>query len=259
MAEHIDSRPASIETETVQLRTQDGDDTVVEVTYPALQVPQGAIVLGAEAHGPNRFSRAVSRRLAQDHGFIVAVPDFWRGRGTHDPDDYDNLDVVRRLIVTMDFRKATFDLLAAIDYVRARPDVQCGKVAVWGYCTGGTLAMFAASLDRELASAVLFYPSQITFSGGLSDERPCHPMDLLWAIRCPVVLFCGDADDLYPERVRDELRRRFASWDVNGEIVVYPGAEHVFAGVIPNRYRADYDGDSWGRAVALVDRGFASA
>jgi carboxymethylenebutenolidase len=238
--------------ETITLATKDGQQIVTEVCRPATGRNFPAVVLGAEATGINRFIRTVASRLA-GLGYLSVIPDFLRGEGPEDPDDYDDLDEVRRLIQTIDFRRATFDVLAGVDYARARDDVDSGNVAVWGYCTGGTLTMLAACLDRELSAAVLFYPSQVVFES-LEDRRPCHPMDMAWAITCPTVLFCGDADRIYPPAIRDELARRFATWDIDAELVVYPGANHVFAGTMPQRYRQDYDVASWGVATDLLRR-----
>jgi carboxymethylenebutenolidase len=194
----------------------------------------------------------IGERLAA-LGYLAMVPDYWRGNGAPDPDDYEHLEVLHEMIARMDFRTSTLDMLAGIDFVRRHPDVDPDRVAVWGYCTGGTLAMLAAAFDRRLAAAVLFYPSQVTFPE-LTVKRPTAPLELMWAITCPTILFCGDADHAFPDDLRAEMARRIDAWQLDVELVVYPGADHVFAGLIPARYRQDYDEDSWRRATALVAR-----
>ena len=109
------------------------------------------------------------------------------------PDDYSDFTEVVSFIAELDFTGATNDILAGIDYARALPEVDADRVAVWGYCTGGTLAMLASMLDRRLGAAVWFFPSQPTFDD-LSPNHPFHPVDLIWAISCPVLVIYGDED-----------------------------------------------------------------
>ena len=209
----------------------------------------GAIVIGAEAQGPNDFSRRIGHRLAA-LGYLVAIPDYYRGEGPPDPDDYVNLDVVRGFIVHLDFRRATFDLVDTARWVREQSDVDARRVGVWGYCTGATLAMLAACLDPLTAAAVLFYPSQPRFPE-LTTKRPVQPVELLWALRCPALLFFGGADSVVPAvDVREAIDAMNAT--ERGRAVVYPGVEHVFAGDIPARYAPAADADSWAQATQLL-------
>jgi carboxymethylenebutenolidase len=82
---------------------------------------------------------------------------------------------------------------------------------VWGYCTGATLAMLAASLDRQLAAGVLFFPSQPTFPE-LTPKRPVQPIDLLWNVACPMQLLIGENDFLFD--LIPEFRRRSEQWHI---------------------------------------------
>src|SRR5690606_31547689 len=98
-------------------------------------------------------------------------------------------------IEALDFTRATFDVLSGVDWARAQAQVDSRRVAVWGYCTGGTLAMLAASLDRHLAAAVIYFPSQPTFHD-IGPRTPTHAQDLIWSIKCPVLFLSGDQDGI---------------------------------------------------------------
>jgi carboxymethylenebutenolidase len=209
------------------------------------------VVLGVEAMGPNAFSAQVAHRLAE-RGHTVVVPDYLRGTGPEDPDDYEHLAPVRRAIAELNFVDAALDVLDAVATARTLSGVDPERVAVWGYCTGGTLALLAACLDRRLGAAVCFYPSQLTFDV-LDERRPVNPMDLIWALASPTVVFYGDQDRQLAGR-RTELERRLRAARADARLVVYPGADHVFAGPMPRRYRADCDADSWTIATDLLDR-----
>ena len=127
-------------------------------------------------------------------------------------------------IEELDFAGATHDILAAVDHARAMPEVDPQRVALWGYCTGSTLVMLGAALDRRLAAAVAFFPSQPTFAE-LTPKRPVHPIDMIWNIACPFLLLYGDKDaavDVY-----EEMAMRFERWGIDHEIRVYEGAGHA--------------------------------
>jgi carboxymethylenebutenolidase len=143
------------------------------------------------------------------------------------------------------------DLLAAVDYVQALPDVDAARVASWGYCTGCTLALFAACLRHDLAAAVLFYPSQPTFDE-LDAKKPVHAMDLLWNIACPTLFIVGERDVVLPAERLVELRQRLDRWGVDGTINTYPDAEHAFSAETSPFYNRAADEQSWEDAVGFL-------
>jgi carboxymethylenebutenolidase len=228
----------------------DGGEVAGVEFRPVGDVPRPAIVLGAEATGVNTFIRQVGERLAAA-GFVAVVPDYYRGQGPADPDDYSDFPALVRHIDALDFRQGTYDLLAAVDYVRSRPYVDPARVFTWGYCTGGTLAMLAGCLDRALAGTVLFYPSQPVFPS-LTRKRPVHPKDLVWNHRPPMALFYGDEDRAVPLTVQRELYDELDRWGVDATIRTYSGAGHVFAGHAGDSYRETADVDSWKTAMHFV-------
>jgi carboxymethylenebutenolidase len=221
----------SVRTRTIELATWDGARTSAFVAEPEAPGPHPAIVLGAEAFGLNAFIRETAVALAE-RGCIAVAPDFYRGGGPADPENYLDFTEVFEAIGVLDFRAAAYDLMAAADWLRAQPQADPGRIAMWGYCTGGTLAMLATCLDRRLAAAVLFFPSQPVFDA-LTVKRPAHPMDLIWNIGCPVMVHYGDEDELMPRERLAELRRRFEQWGIVHDIRIYPGAKHAFTAEAP--------------------------
>jgi carboxymethylenebutenolidase len=238
--------------ESVNLRGRDGHDVPAVRFRPAGSGVHPAIAIGAEATGINEFIRRVGATLAH-LGYVVVVPDYYRGDGPPDPEAYEDFDTMIAYIDALDFTRATGDLLAAVDQLRTLPYVDASEVAVWGYCTGATLALFAAELDRRLSAAVLFYPSQPTFAA-TTDKTPVHAMDLLWAIECPVLVLYGDADVVMPPELLDELRRRLALWGVDHRIAVYAGAGHAFCAEAPMLFDEHAAAHGWRDAVEFIQR-----
>lgn len=248
--DEVAARPARMR--TIGLQASDGSTIEAFVAEPEGDGPWPAIVFGMEAMGLNRFGRRTAAEVAA-LGFVTITPDYYRGAGPSRPDDYDDFTEVIAAIGALDFGRATFDLLAAVDWARAQPAVVPDKVALWGYCTGATLAMLAAALDRKIVATLLFFPSQ-PFFPELSAKRPVHAWDLAWAIRSPVLVVSGGDDPILPPETIAELDRRLAAADVAHEIRVYQGAGHAFTGDARHMHHAAATADSWRVATAFLRR-----
>ena len=154
-------------------------------------------------------------------------------------------------IDALDFTRAVHDVLDGVDYVQALPYVDPARVASWGYCTGGTMALFTACLRPDLAAAVVFFPSQPTF-GELGPTKPVHVVDLLWSIACPILFLIGDQDVVLPPDRLAELRGRLEQWNVDAAVKVYPGAGHAFNAHGSTLYHREADERSWDDAAAFL-------
>jgi carboxymethylenebutenolidase len=183
------------------------------------------VVLGAEAYGVNEFIVSIGEQLVSV-GCAVLIPDYYEGGGPTDREAYDDFTEVIEHIGALDFVTATRVLVRGIDQLGAVPGVDPSRIAVWGYCTGATLAWLAAC-QRDVAAAVLFFPSQPTFAE-LGPRTPVHPVDLLWMLDAPTLFLYGDDDELMPPEVLADFRARLERWDVPAEVITYAGAGHAF-------------------------------
>jgi carboxymethylenebutenolidase len=230
--------------------TRDGGTLPLSVYRPDGPGPHPAVVLGVEAYGINEFSRSIATRLA-DAGYVVVVPDYYRGKALAEPDNYTDFTEVMAFIAELDFTHGAHDMLTAIDHAAELDIVDPDRIAVWGYCTGATLSLLAAELSSRLAAAVLFFPSQPWFAE-LTRQTPVHPVDLLWALRCPTLIIYGDQDAVMPPEQLDDLRRRLTEWNVDHRINVYPGAGHAFSAPVPPLRNDAADKQSWIDALEFV-------
>jgi len=216
--------------ETIIVETRDGPCPAL-LFRPRGPGPHPGVAIGQEATGPNAFIGRVGELLA-DAGFVAVVPDYYRGEGPPDPEAYEDIETLIPFMDRLDFRRATYDLMAALDLLADRPDVDAARLAVWGYCTGATITLLAACLRPHLAATVLFYPSQPRFE--VHDvTRPIDPVDLLWNLTSPVLLLVGDADPVWPPDLLAETRARLEQWGVEHTITTFAGAGHAFCAPTP--------------------------
>lgn len=106
---------------------------------------------------------------------------------------------------------------AAVDALRAHPNVDPNRVAAIGFCFGGTTVLEVARGGVDLKGVVSFH-------GGLETAAPAEP----GAVKAKV-LVCTGADDpmIPPDQVvafQEEMRQAAADW----QIVIYSGTVHGF-------------------------------
>jgi dienelactone hydrolase len=106
---------------------------------------------------------------------------------------------------------------AALDYLRALPQVDPDRVAAIGYCLGGTFVLELARDGAPIAGVV-------TFHGGLETKRPAEP----GAVRAKLMILTGADDPTVPpaqiNAFADEMTKGGADWHV----VIYSGTKHAF-------------------------------
>jgi carboxymethylenebutenolidase len=177
---------------------------------------RGAVVVLQEIFGLTSHIRSIADSYAAD-GYLTIAPSLF--------------DRIRRDIVLgysppeveqgMGYRlqvpigKALLDIAACAAVVR-----HAGRVAVLGFCWGGTLAWSAAG-SVPLAAAVCYYGPKMLEQ---SSKTPA----------CPTLLHFGERDPGIPMSEVEALRAAYPS----GEYHLYP-AGHAFANADrPDRYDA---------------------
>jgi carboxymethylenebutenolidase len=191
---------------TIELTAKDGHKFGAYVAE-APGKAKGAIVVIQEIFGVNHHIRAVADRFAAKGYHAVAPALFDRVRPGielgYGPDDIAKGRDVRTGIELDD---ALRDVQAAIDEAGRH-----GKVAVVGYCWGGSLAYLAATRLSGLACAIGYY-------GGMIAEHRNEK------VRVPTILHFGETDASIP--MSDVEKVRAAHPDMS--IFVYP-AGHGFS------------------------------
>jgi carboxymethylenebutenolidase len=173
------------------------------------------VLLFQEIFGVGPYIRSVAERLAR-LGYVVAAPDvFWRlQRNWEAGHDEAGLQASIGLVSTFDFPQGVADCVAALERLRAMPEVD-GGVGVMGFCLGGTLAWFvAAAGDPDVA--ISYYGSGV--AGGLEQATQ---------VSCPVIFHFGDNDPYLPNDQVDAIRGGVGDRS-DVEIHVQAGAGHAF-------------------------------
>jgi len=169
--------------------------------------PKGGIVVIQEIFGVNHHIRAVTDRLAQD-GYIALAPCFFDHMKPGIELGYtpDTLAEGRKLVTELGVDKPVQDVQAAIDEIKKRG---AKKVAVTGFCWGGTITWLAAT--RLKPDAVIGY-----YGGGIHGAKAEKPT-------VPTMLHFGDKDMHIPMTHVNEVRK------LHPNVLVYDyPADHGF-------------------------------
>ena len=192
----------------------------------------GVIVIH-ENRGLNPYIEDVARRLATAD-YLAFAPDALAPVGGYPGDD----EKAAQLFAVLDPAKRTEDLLAAYDVVKSRSDCT-GKVAVIGFCFGGTTANLFAVRLPDLAAAVPFYGGEPR-----TDEVP--------RIKAPLMLHYAGLD----ERVNAGWPAYEAALKANGkryQAFVYPNVNHGFHNDTTPRYDEAAARLAWSRTLAFLE------
>jgi carboxymethylenebutenolidase len=135
-----------------------------------------AVVVVHENRGLNPHIEDVARRLAAD-GFMALAVDFLSPAGGTPTDE----DKAREMIGGLDQGQVTADAMAAVDWLKARPDSN-GKVGMVGFCWGGGVVGRVATADPDLDAGVVFY-----------GQVP--PADAVPSIQAPLLLHYAGLDE----------------------------------------------------------------
>jgi carboxymethylenebutenolidase len=175
--------------------------------------------------------KKVCDRLAAE-GFTALAPDMYHGKAATEPSG------AEKLFMTLNIGQAEKDLRGAAKFLAAESST--AKLGVVGFCMGGQLALFAATLNPSIGACVNFY-------GIHPNVKPDYAK-----LSGPVLGLFAEKDGFVTPKVAREVDAAIKKAGKQSEIHVYPGVDHAFF----NDERADvYDkaaaDDAWRRMLAF--------
>ncbi len=169
--------------------------------------PRGGIVVIQEIFGVNHHIKSITDRYVQLDYLAIAPALFDRvEKGFDTGYSGADMDKARATVgkANLDLRLA--DTQAAIDVAR-----EGGKVAVIGYCMGGSIAFLSATRLNNVAAGVGYYGGQVA---QFASEHP----------KAPVMLHFGEKDQAIPLTDVEKIKAAQPSVPV----YIYMGAGHGF-------------------------------
>jgi len=204
-------------------------------THGYLATPAGGkgpgILVIQEWWGLVPHIKHVADRFAAE-GFTALAPDMYHGKTADEPDG------AGKLFMALNIAQAEKDLQGATKHLKAHSST--AKIGVVGFCMGGQLALFAATLDPSIGATVNFY-------GIHPNVKPDYRK-----LSGPVLGLFAEKDSFVNPDVAKGVDKAIKEAGKSSEIHIYPGVDHAFFNdtntAAYNKAAAD---DAWKRTLAL--------
>ena len=175
----------------------------------------------------------VADRFARE-GFVALAPDFYHGQATNEPDE------AGKLMMALNIEQAAKDARGAAQYLLTQ--ASGSKVGVVGFCMGGQLALYTATVSPDQIGAVAdFYGIHPNVSPDLSN------------LKAPVLGSFAEHDDYASPAAARELEAKIKAQGIATDFKVYPGTQHAFFNdTHPEpQYNREAAQDAWTRTLSF--------
>ena len=179
-----------------------------------------AVIVIQEAFGVNAHIRSVADRFV-DAEFFAVAPELFHRDGSPEI-AYDDLPTAMKYMANLTKEGLTNDLNATTDFL-ATLGYNPENIAIVGYCMGGTVSFYAATLGT-VGAAATFY------GGGIESGRFGLPslLELAPELKCPWLGLYGDLDQGIPVQQVEALRAATVTSAHATQIVRYAEGQHGF-------------------------------
>ncbi len=215
---------------------------------------RAGIILIHEVWGLNKNIRSLADRLAAQ-GYHVLAPDLISQTGitkkigqsilaeAANPATRDEAQKKMRAIMTPirseEFGRETIERLR-ICFNYLRQEYKLEKIAVMGFCFGGTYSYSLAVNEPDLAAALPFY--------GHAPEKE----EELARISCPIMAFYGEKDTALVQDL-PRLQRSMKKFKKDFRFIVYPNTGHAFMNdTNPTTYNKEAADAAWKEALQFL-------
>ncbi len=207
-----------------------GSTTSGYLATPASGKGPGILVI-QEWWGLVQHIKNVCDRFAAE-GFTALAPDMYHGRTASEPDG------AGKLFMALNIAQAEKDLRGATAYLLGQASTK--KIGAVGFCMGGQLALYAATLNPSVGACVNFY-------GIHPNVKPDYSK-----LSGPVLGLFGEKDQFVNPTTARAVDVAIKGAGKQSEIHIYPNADHAFF----NDERADaYNkaatDDAWKRTLTF--------
>ncbi|MGP6159130.1 MAG: dienelactone hydrolase family protein [Vulcanimicrobiaceae bacterium] len=207
------------------------------LAVPEGEGKRGAVVVIQEIFGVNEDIRKLTELVASA-GYDALAPAVFHRVDPYFDATHDEAGFAKgRAAASATSRESlSHDLGSAMEWMRRRDDHN-GKIATWGFCFGGSVAFFSATLP-DVAAAVSFYGAQTVRA---RDGGPGF-ITLAPQVHAPLFFAFGGKDENIPAADRAVIRQALDDNRKPYVMRVFEEEDHGF-------FRAGPEGNAGSRSV----------
>jgi carboxymethylenebutenolidase len=183
-----------------------GGNTSGYLATPSSGTGPGILVI-QEWWGLVDHIKRVCDRFAAE-GFAALAPDMYHGKTASEPDE------AGKLFMALNIAQAEKDLRGAATFLAEHSSTP--KIGVVGFCMGGQLALFAATLNSNVGACVDFY-------GIHPNVKPDYAK-----LSGPVLGLFAEKDGFVTPQAARDLDAAIKKAGKQSQIHIYPDVDHAF-------------------------------
>ncbi len=215
--------------------SSEGGSSEGYLARPATGAGPGVVVI-QEWWGLVPHIKSLADRFAKA-GFVALAPDLYHGEQASEPDE------AGKLMMGLAMDQAANDIAGAADYLTSIEGTT-DRVGTVGFCMGGSLALWSATLSPKIVATVGFYP-----------PVPWERMSPTWSNYAgkAALIHCSEHDGTSAAPgIKTAVQ---AITEAGGECITYdyPGTDHAFFNDDrPEVYHASAAATSWARTLEFL-------
>ena len=151
----------------------------------------------------------VTDRFAEA-GFTAFAPDFYLGETAEEP------DMAGKYMMSLKIDDMERILNGAIETLLSNESTSSAKAGVVGFCMGGQLSLYAATINSKIGACVNFYGIHPNVKPNLEN------------LNAPVMGIFAEKDHMTTQEVVKELDKQLCELNKEHTFITYPGTDHAF-------------------------------
>jgi len=205
--------------------------------------PFPIVLIAYEVFGLQEHIKDICRRFA-GQGYLAIAPDLYYRQG--DVSKLENFDEIFKIVSKVPDAQVMSDLDAAVEWA-AKNKGDAKRLGVTGFCWGGRITWLYAAHSPKVKAGTAWYGRLV---GDTAALQPKNPIDVVPALKAPVLGLYGGQDQGIPLDTVEKMRAALKKAGNPSEIIVYPDAPHGFFADTRPSYRKEAAEDGWRRLLA---------
>ena len=224
----------------VKIPTSDGSLPAYRA-MPSQGGPFATILVVQEIFGVHEHIKDVCRRLAK-LGYLAVAPELYARQG--DVSKLSDSTEIQKVVSKVPDSQVMADLDATAGWAKDSGFGNIRKLGITGFCWGGRIVWLYAAHSTQLKAGVAWYGRLL---GKPSEMQPQHPIDIVGALKAPVLGLYGGNDPGIPLETVEQMKQALKAAGNSSEIIVYPDTPHGFHADYRPSYRKEQAQDGWKR------------
>lgn len=221
-----------------------GLDAVGYLASPHRSDPHEAVLICHEGPGRDDHVRWRADRIASELGYTAFALDYHEGGRVLSP-----VDFTSRLALLRSHPATLLEIArAGLAVLSAQPHVDVGRLAVLGFCFGGTMTLELGRAGADVRAIVALHAGLEPIGAASADP-----------ITARVFAAVGTDDPLFPTAQHDAFRTEMATRNAHYVLEVFEGVGHCFTnksvdalGIPGIAFHEPTDRSTWSTMSALL-------